>query len=70
MDIRKRRYKRQKEEFLKQCSTVLKKVSQFKYLGIMITQSNNMEYEILKWIILMDVTVISSSVTYLYQENV
>jgi len=48
MEISRQRYGRQVEDFLKVGPYSFKNVSQFKYLGTMITQSNNMEYEILK----------------------
>jgi len=48
MEISIQRYGRQAEEFLKVEPYSFKNISQFKYLGTMITQSNNMEYEILK----------------------
>lgn len=48
MEVRIRRDERQTEKTLKVRPYSLKKVSKFKYLGTMITQSNNIEYEILK----------------------
>ncbi|KAE9521507.1 hypothetical protein AGLY_018106 [Aphis glycines] len=48
MEISRQRYGKQPEEFLKVGPYRFKNVPQFKYLGSMITQSNNMEYEILK----------------------
>ncbi|KAL4119565.1 hypothetical protein QTP88_012370 [Uroleucon formosanum] len=48
MEISRQRYGRQVEDFLKIGPYSFKNVSQFKYLGSMIIQSNNMEYEILK----------------------
>jgi len=48
MEISRQRYGRQVEDFLKVGLYSFKNVSQFKYLGTMITQSNDMEYEILK----------------------
>jgi len=48
MEISRQRYGGQAEEFLKVGPYSFKIVSQFKYLGTMITQSNDMEYEIIK----------------------
>jgi len=48
MEISRQRYGKQAEEFLKVGPYRFKNVPQFKYLGTMITQSNNMEYELFK----------------------
>lgn len=48
MEISRQRYRGQVEDFLKVGPYSFKNVSQFKYLGTMITKSNDMEYEILK----------------------
>ncbi|KAF0769011.1 Uncharacterized protein FWK35_00000416 [Aphis craccivora] len=48
MEISRQRYEKQAEEFLKVGPYRFKNVPQFKYLGTMITQSNNMEYELFK----------------------
>jgi len=50
MEISRQRQGKQAEEFLKVGPYSFKNVPQFKYLGTMITQLNNMEYEILKTI--------------------
>jgi len=48
MEISSQRYGKQAEEFLNVGPCRFKNIPQFEYLGTMITQSNNMEYEILK----------------------
>jgi len=48
MEVKRRRDERQTKELFKVESYSFKKVSEFKYLSIMINRSKNMEHEILK----------------------
>jgi hypothetical protein len=68
MEVRRRLDGRQTEEFLKVGFYCFKKVSEFKYLATIITQLNNVEYEILKRIH-MGNKCYYEMVTYLIQEH-